>query len=304
VIDGTVTDVNGEIVPEATVILDGAAAADHQTTTADQNAAFQFKGLHPGAYRVTITAKGFENWISPQVNLAAGQFFNLQDIKLALPNAVTSVTVYSSPIEIATQQVHVAEQQRILGIVPNFYVIYDSENAVPLTAKLKFQLAFRVSVDPISFLGAAFLAGVNQWADTPNYPLGAKGYGERFGATYADGFTDLMFGGAILPTVLHQDPRYYYQGTGTTKSRLLHALSYPFVCKGDNGHLEPNYSTIGGDLISASLSNIYYPPSNRGPGLVFSNFAIGTAERAMSTILQEFVLRQLTPGSRKRSGQD
>ncbi len=110
-----------------------------------------------------------------------------------------------------------------------------------------------------------------------------------------------MFGGAILPVLLHQDPRYYYQGTGTTKSRLIHALSYPFFCKGDNGKMQPNYSTMGGDLISSSLSNLYYPTSNRGAGLVFSNFAIGTGERALSTVLQEFVLRRLTPSAKKQN---
>ena len=33
-----------------------------------------------------------------------------------------------------------------------------------------------------------------------------------------------MIGGAILPSLLHQDPRYFYQGSGTKKSRALHAL--------------------------------------------------------------------------------
>ena len=83
-----------------------------------------------------------------------------------------------------------------------------------------------------------------------------------------------MIGGAILPSLLHQDPRYFYQGTGTNKSRALHALSSPFICRGDNGHLQPNYSSIGGDLATASLANAYYPASNRGAGMVFGNFLI------------------------------
>jgi len=85
-----------------------------------------------------------------------------------------------------------------------------------------------------------------------------------------------MIGGAILPSLLHQDPRYFYQGTGTTKSRVLHAVSFPFICRGDNGRLQPNYSTIGGDLGSAAIANAYYPASNRGLGLFFGNFLIGT----------------------------
>src|SRR5262249_38128322 len=106
-------------------------------------------------------------------------------------------------------------------------------------------------------------------------------------------------GGAILPSLLHQDPRYFYQGTGSTGSRVRHALLSPFICKGDNGRWQPNYSSVGGDLASTALSNTYYPQSNRGPGLVFGNFAIGTAERMVSDLAQEFLLRRLTPSAKR-----
>ena len=88
-----------------------------------------------------------------------------------------------------------------------------------------------------------------------------------------------MIGGAILPSLLHQDPRYFYQGTGTTGSRIRHAMFNPFVARGDNGKWQPNYSSLGGDLAASALSNLYYPQADRGAGLVFGNFAIGTAER-------------------------
>jgi hypothetical protein len=103
-----------------------------------------------------------------------------------------------------------------------------------------------------------------------------------------------MIGGAILPSLLHQDPRYFYKGTGTTKSRIRYALMHPFVCKGDNGTWQPNYSTLGGDLASSAISNAYHPNSNRGAGLVFTNFAIATAERAAASLAQEFLLRKFT----------
>jgi hypothetical protein len=219
---------------------------------------------------------------------------------LKLEASVSSVTVYSSTEQIATQQVELAEQQRILGFIPNFYVVYDSKNAVPLTTKLKFQMAYRVSIDPVSILGAAALAGINQAGDTPDYQQGAKGYGQRFGAVYADGLTDIMFGGAILPSLLHQDPRYFYQGTGTVKSRMLHAMASPFICRGDNGKSQPNYSSIGGDLISSAISNAYYPPSNRGVSLTFENLLLSTGERTVSGVVQEFVIRKLTPSAKQR----
>lgn len=299
-ITGTVEDINDDLVPGASIVLQGDGMDGRRALAAGENGFFELSGLRPGVpYHITVSANGFEDWVSPVVVLAPGQYMDLTGIKLKIKDAVTSVTVYASTVQIATEQVHLEEHQRVLGIVPNFYVVYDAKNAVPLTTKLKFQMAFRVSVDPISFIGAAFLAGVNQAANTPDYVQGAKGYGQRMGAVYADGLTDIMFGGAILPSLLHQDPRYFYQGTGTVKSRMLHAMSNPFIARGDNGRLQPNYSSIGGDLISSSLSNLYYPQSNRGAGLVFDNLLISTAERTASSLVQEFVLRKLTRNSKE-----
>jgi hypothetical protein len=223
----------------------------------------------------------------------------LADIRLQLGDA-SFVTVYASREQIAEEQVRIEEKQRVLGIVPNFYVVYDAKDAVPLSTKLKFKLAMRVSVDPVTIAGAATLAGIHQAGNTPDYGQGAKGYGQRFGAITADGLSDILIGGAVLPSLLHQDPRYFYQGEGTTTSRLKHALFSPFVCRGDNGKSQVNFSSLGGDLASSALSNTYYPDSNRGPGLVFGNFAIGTAERMLSGVLQEFVLHRLTPSAKKR----
>jgi hypothetical protein len=209
---------------------------------------------------------------------------------------VVNRTVASSPLsieEIATEQVKIEEKQRIFGIIPNFYVVYDRD-AVPLTTKLKFRLALKTSIDPVTIMGVALVAGIKQAGDTPNYVQGAKGYGERFGAIAGDGVSDIMIGGAILPSLLHQDPRYFYLGTGTTKSRLLHALSNAFACKGDNGRLQPNYSSIGGDLASAALANAYYPASNRGVGLFLGNFLTGTGERMLGGVVQEFILGRFT----------
>ncbi len=300
-ISGTATDVYGDLVPGATVVLENGDPADRKSATANDSAFFDFAGLKPGStYHITISAPGFEDWVSPPVAIAAGQYFDVTGIKLKLKDAVESVLVTSSTEQIATQQVLVEEQQRVFGFIPNFYVVYDAKNAVPLTTKLKFQMAFKVSIDPVSFAGAAFLAGVDQAADTPNYVQGAKGYGQRFGAIYADGLTDILFGGAILPSLLHQDPRYFYQGTGTKKSRMLHAISNPFICRGDNGKLQPNYSSMGGDLISSAISNAYYPASNRGVSFTFDNVLISTAERTVSSLVQEFVLRKLTPSAKEK----
>jgi hypothetical protein len=300
-ISGTVQDVNDDLVPGATVTLQCSSPCENRTATADDNAAFNFRDLRFGVpYQVRISVNNFEDWTSSAIVLAPDQpVFFLTGIKLRVADPTTSVTVYASSAQIATEQVHIEEQQRVLGFIPNFYTVYDSQNAVPLTTKLKFQLAMRVSADPVSLAGVAFMAGTRQTARTPNYQLGMKGYGQRFGAEAADGFSDILIGGAVLPSLLHQDPRYFYQGTGTTNSRLRHALASPFICKGDNGRWQPNYSSLGGDLSAAALMETYYPQSNRGAELVFGQFAINTMERELSGVVQEFVLRKLTPGALK-----
>ena len=291
---GTVTDVNNDPIPGATLVFEGPAPNDRRTVVTNDNGFFDLGEVMPGIpYDVTISAKGFAASTSSVV-LQPGQYKTLES-KLRIEEVRTTVTVTPSSEEIAAQQVRAEVQQRVFGIIPNFYVVYDP-NPAPLTTKLKFKLAFKVFTDPITFLGIAFLSGVQQAGDTPDYGQGAAGYGERFGANTADAFTDVMIGGAMLPSLLHQDPRYFYQGTGTNKSRIRHALLSPLVCKGDNGRWQPNYSSLGGDLASSAISNAYYPRSNRGLGLTFGNFATGTAERAVSGLLQEFVMGKLTHG--------
>jgi len=299
-ITGTVSDENDDTLSGATVVLEGPSLKDPRKVLSDDNGFFEFDQLDPGTYRVTITGKEFANWTSPDFTIHPGQYLILENTKLRVAEAMTTVNVLDSPEEVATEQVKIEEKQRIFGLIPNFYVVYDP-NPVPLTTKLKFQLAVKSSTDVVTIFGIAVLAAMNQAGNTPDYVQGWKGYGERFGAAAADSFSDIMIGGAILPSLLHQDPRYYYQGTGTNKSRAFHALSSPFVCRGDNGRLQPNYSSIGGDLGSAALSNAYYPASNRGAQLVFENLFLSTGERMLGSMMQEFVLRRLTPKAKNRN---
>ena len=291
-IDGFATDSDGDAIPGATVSVDSTAPSEHHKAVADQTGYFTLKGLHPSvSYRITVSAKGFADWASPAVVLTPGQSEEIAGIKLTV-SSVQSVNA-ALPEEIALEEVKAEEKQRVLGVIPNFYVTYDA-NPVPLTTKLKYQLAFKTSTDVVVFASSAFLAGINQAADTPGYVQGAKGYGQRFGAAYADAASDIMIGGAILPSLLHQDPRYFYQGTGTRRSRVMHALSSPFITRGDNGRQEFNYSSIGGDLASAALTNVYYPPSDRGAGLVFSSVALSTGGRMINALAQEFILSKFT----------
>jgi hypothetical protein len=291
---GTVTDANGDTVPDATVSLFTAYSTDPTKFETAENGFFQFSHLSPNIpYQIKIAAKGFAEWTSSTITLEPGQFKIIAGIKLRIRPEQTAIQVTYDPIEVANEQFKIQETQRVWGILPNFYVSYTAD-AEPLTSKRKFDLALKVSVDPVTIAGVALVSAAKQASDAPNFGQGAKGYGERFGAVAADGFTDIMIGGAILPTLLHQDPRYFYQGTGTTGSRMRHAVLSPFWARYDNGHWGPNYSSLGGDLGSSALANLYYPKSNRGVGLVFGNFAIGTAERIGASLAQEFLFGKFT----------
>jgi hypothetical protein len=292
-IRGTVTDVDDAAIPGATLTVDGPAGSEHRTLTSNETGSFEVNDLSPAvAYKLTVSAKGFADFTSPAIVLTPGQTLDMTDIKLKI--SVVETTVAALTVEqLATQQVKAEEKQRVFGIVPNYFVVYD-KHAVPMTAKLKYELAFKAATDIVSIAGDVFFAGVEQAADTPNYQQGAEGFGQRFGAAFADSFSNIMIGGAVLPSLLHQDPRYYYQGTGTGKSRAIHAMSFAIICKGDNGRSQFNYSGVGGNLIAGALTNLYYPSSNRGPGLVFSNTLINAGGRLANGLVQEFILRKYT----------
>lgn len=301
-ITGTVTDVKGDAIVGATVILTHSPeSTDQRTALTTEDGSFRFDAMTPTVpYNVAINADGFANWTSPPITLEPGQVLSLGGISLRIAAQNTMMEVKYDPIEDATEQFKIEQTQRIFGFIPNFYTSFEGDYAAPLTTKMKFDLALKVSYDPITIAGVGLVGGLRQAADSPHYPQGAKGFGERFGATAADGFSDIMIGGAILPSLLHQDPRYFYQGTGTTRSRLRHAILSAFIAKGDNGKWQPNYSSVGGDLASGALSNLYFPKSNRGVGLMFSLFALGTAERVGSNVAQELILGKFT--HRRREG--
>jgi hypothetical protein len=254
---------------------------------------FAFHDVAPGiAYPITIAAAGFAEW-SSSVTVEPGQDKTLTDIKLRILAAHRVVTVTYSSKEVAAQQLKTEEHQRVLGFIPNIYVTYEP-HPEPLTTQMKFHLAYKGLTHPTFFAFEGLWAGVEQAAHTPDYRQGAEGYGLRFGANLASGSSEALFGNAILPSLLHQDPRYFYHGSGTKGSRAWHAITAPFVCQGDNGKSQPNYSQWGGSLISASLSNTYYPSSDRGPGLVFKNFGTNMGLHVVLGLAQEFLLGKFT----------
>jgi hypothetical protein len=289
---GTVVDTSDDPIPGATVLLQG-PTSDRFTVITKDDGAFVFEQAPAGiAYQVTVTAEGFAEWNS-SITVEPGQDKTLSDIKLRILAVQRAVNVSYSSKEVAAQQLKAEEQQRVLRFIPNIYVTYDP-HPEPLTTKMKFHLAYKGLTHPSFFILEAAWAGVQQAANTPDWPQNAKGYGERFGANLAGGATEGLFSNAILPSLLHQDPRYFYQGSGTKASRAWHAFLAPFVCKGDNGRSQPNYSQIGGLLISGAIANTYYPSSNQGAGLVFKNFGTNMGLHVGLGLAQEFLLSKFT----------
>lgn len=267
-------------------------SANPEAQTGDDGQ-YSFANIAPGPYQLTFAAEGFAAKTSSGV-LHSGENLVVPQITLALTTEVTEVRVEISPVELAQEQIKDEEKQRVLGFIPNFYVTY-VPNAAPLNTRQKFELAWKATLDPVTFAITGAVAGVQQANNQfSGYGQGAQGYAKRYGASYADVVTSTFIGGAILPSLFKQDPRYFYKGTGSVRSRVFYAIANSVICKGDNGHWQANYSAILGSLAAGGISNLYYPASDRGAGLTFENTAIGIGATAAGNLLQEFVLRKLS----------
>jgi hypothetical protein len=297
VICGTVLDTNGAEVEGATVVLEGASRGDQRDVTTDGTGFFRFSSVAPGAFKVSVTAKGFSNWSSDGLMLRPNEDYDLPPVELRIAMSTTEVVVAFTRRDIAEEEIHEEEKQRVLGAIPNFYVSYVSDPQ-PLSSGQKYRLAWKTSIDPISIAISAGIAGVEQSQDDFNgYGQGAGGYAKRFGAVYADGFVSTFLADAVFPSLLHQDPRYFYKGTGSIRSRALHAIASVIICKGDNGRWQPNYSNVLGNLAAAGISNVYYPASDReGAELTIRNSLIGTGAGAVGALFQEFLVKKISSG--------
>jgi hypothetical protein len=293
-VSGTVVDRTGAVVAGARVRLSRQDPSQSQDTVSDSDGQFSFSGVVPGPFELAITAGGFATATFPG-SLHAGERYIVPTITLAVASASTEVQVRMTRTELAEAEIKDEEKQRVLGVVPNFYVTYDPA-AVPLNRRQKFELAWKATVDPISFGLTGAVAGIQQATNSfSGYGQGAQGYGKRYGASYADLVSGTFIGSAVLPSLLKQDPRYFYKGSGSVRSRILYAIANSVICKGDNGHWQANYSGLLGGLASGGISNLYYPSTDRGAELTFENTIIGIGTTAAANILQEFLIRRLTP---------
>jgi hypothetical protein len=229
------------------------------------------------------------------LTLGAGERRELPIIGSHVASSRTTVDVNAKPGEIAEAQLKQQETQRLLGIVPNFYSSY-IWNAAPMNSRQKFMLTLRSNTDPFNILLVATLAGLEQKHNTfPGYGQGAEGYGKRFGAAFTDTMVSKMVSRAILPSILHQDPRYFYRGSGSVRSRVIYALTSAVICRGDNGRLQPNYSQVLGSFAATGIANLYRAPGDRTASLTFRNGLAMTASTAVQNLIREFISRKLTP---------
>src|SRR5271165_5132001 len=298
-ISGTVLDATGAPVSGAQVRLTREATTPAAETLTESDGHFSFANVAPGSFELSIALAGFKTKTVPG-SLPSTEGYLAPAITLDLAPVVTDVNVRLTTEEIAQEQIRVQEQQRILAVIPNFYASYVAD-AAPMNPKQKFGLAWKLAIDPTSFVIPGIIAGGQQANNSfPGYGQGAAGYARRFGAAYGDFFIGTYISSAILPSILKQDPRYFYKGTGTTKSRILYAISRSVMTKGDNGRWQPDYSGILGSLAAAGISNLYYPEGSRnGFGTTVNNTLIGIATGAGVNILQEFVFRKVTPKTPK-----
>ena len=271
-----------------------------QEVMSDSDGEFFFGSVAPGPFQLTIASPGFTAQTSSGT-LHSGEDYIVPPVALTVASSASEVRVAMTPVEIAEAEIKDEEKQRVLGVIPNFYVTYNPA-AVPLHPRQKFELAWKLTIDPVNFGVTAAIAGIQQATNSfSGYGQGAQGYGKRLGAAYADSVTSTFIGAAILPSLLKQDPRYFYKGTGSRHRRIFYALANSVICKGDNGHWQANYSALLGSLAAGGISNLYYPESDRDATVTFENTLIGIGASAANNVLQEFVIRKLTRNAPKYS---
>jgi hypothetical protein len=292
-ITGTVTDETGAAIAAAMVTWsqDGTSASIRVATGASGQ--FSLSPVPSGPYHLAISSPGFASQIVSGM-VSAGGTSQLPSIRLRVEFDTSSVDVRPTAV-VAEQQIKEEEQQRVLGVLPNYYTVYRND-AAPLTAKQKFEL-FRASIlDPADFAFTGIVAGAQQLRnDYSGFGREESSYVKRYAALYASIFTRTALERALLPSVLNQDPRYFFRGTGSTVSRIGYAISTAVVRKADSGHWQPNYSGIFGGLAAGALTNLYYPAQDRrGFSLTLKNSAFALATSAAAHLAQEFLFQKVT----------
>jgi hypothetical protein len=193
-------------------------------------------------------------------------------------------------VEAASSQTETYGDKHILGVVPNYTTVNEPPKKYqPISAREKFKLATEDTFDPCSLAITGIYAGVAQWGNNyRQFGQGAQGYGKRYGAAFADGAISNYLTEGVLPSLLHEDPRLFRLGTGSKLKRVVYAMTRVLITRTDSGGERFNISEIAGNMISAGLSNLYYPPLNRSLDNTLEHFEINVLSDAGFNILKEF----------------
>jgi hypothetical protein len=192
-------------------------------------------------------------------------------------------------------------KDRILWTLPNFLTVEDADNIPALTPGQKFKVVGRSLIDPSEFVLIGFVAGLGQASDSnPSYGQGAQGYGKRYATSYADNAVENFMASAVLPSVLHQDPRYYQLGHGGFWRRTMHAVSRVVITRSDAGQQQFNYSEVFGAGMAAAISTYsYHPESERS----FGNVA-GVWSTQIGWDVATYMIKEFWPDLRKKHRKD
>ena len=298
-VSGRIIDAGGNAISEAILSVTNATTADPRIAFSNEDGSFVISAA-PGPSELRVRAPGFADR-AMQIVISDSNTLDLKDVQLVFEAEATEVVVTASRQEVAEAAVKAEVQQRILGVVPNFMVTYDP-NAVPLGPRQKFELAARTLIDPETVAVSAAFAGLpRNGAGQHGEVKGSAGFGTRFASSYGTASIDTLLGSAVFPSLFKQDPRYFYKGTGSFSRRAMYAVSMAVVCKGDNGKWQYNYSGLLGGVAAGLIANTYDPPSERGRwGNTLQNTAIGIGSSAISNLLQEFVIRKFSTGTRRK----
>jgi hypothetical protein len=187
------------------------------------------------------------------------------------------------------KQIEKQEQsQRLLGVIPQFGTT-SRHNAPPLTGGEKFHLFIKSAFDPAELATVGLQAGLSQAEDEfPEYGQGAAGYGKRYGATLADEVSSGFWVNYFYPVLLKEDPRYFRLGEGTIKHRIKYALRQEIICHTDKGGRSFAWANVLGAFTTGGLSNVYYPPAERGLALTMSRGAISVGYGSLGSLVDEF----------------
>jgi len=181
------------------------------------------------------------------------------------------------------------QTSRILWVVPNFAAVSANTQLPPLTVRGKFKLGTEDSVDYSAFVWAGIVAGQSMALKSyPELGNGAAGYGRYYWRAFADQVSGTFFTEAIVPSVTHEDPRYYTLGHGGFFHRTAYALSRVVITKTDSGGKSFNYSEVAGNALEAGLSNAYYPAEERSFRKTAENWGTQLEAAALNNIAKEF----------------